>query len=151
MKVESPCFRISKITATVVLPSASMTGVLQSRRHLQRCTIVLRFGAGLHFRKYFEKFAGFVRREKFPKICRDRRVMGPSDPLKLLSDHSRPPGTNLKRPAVDMIYSILKDITLEGHQVPAYVWIWHFMWRRPSRRNPNLESYDRYIRRLHYL
>ena len=108
-------------------------------------------GAGLHFRKYFEKFAGFVRREKFPKICRDRRVMGPSDPLKLLSDHSRPPGTNLKRPAVDMIYSILKDITLEGHQVPAYVWIWHFMWRRPSRRNPNLESYDRYIRRLHYL
>ena len=43
-------------------------------------------GEGLCFRKYFEKFAGLARREKFPEICSDRHDMGTSDPLKIVSD-----------------------------------------------------------------
>ena len=43
-------------------------------------------GEGLSFRKYFKKFAGLARREKFPEICSDRHYMGTSDPLKMVSD-----------------------------------------------------------------
>ena len=42
-------------------------------------------GEGLCFRKYFTKFAGLARREKFPEICSDRHDMGISDPLKIVS------------------------------------------------------------------
>ena len=45
-----------------------------------------RVGGDPHFRKYFEKFAGLARREKFPEICSDRHDMGTSDPLKMVSD-----------------------------------------------------------------
>ena len=77
-------------------------------------------GEGLCFRKYFEKFAGLARREKFPEICSDRHDMGTSDPLKMISDHSRPPETASRRHGPYKYYSILKGSTLEVHQGPAY-------------------------------
>ena len=83
---------------------------------------VLRLGEGLCFRKYFEKFAGLARREKFPEICSDRHDMGTSDrtPSKWSQTHSRPPETASRRHDPYKFYSILKGITLEVHQGPEY-------------------------------